>query len=121
MLCEICIGIYYPLKYKIKTHRGYPIINETNQQDAFLGLRDRYRAAILIKNRLGVSDRIVPLNFFGEIGYFLQFPKADSVTNWKDYCYLKDNQRNKHKNKEDLAVKDKTQSKSEKKELILKF
>ena len=79
--CEICIGIYYPLKYKIKTHRGYPIINETNQQNAFLGLRDRYRAAILIKNRLGVSDRIVPLNFFGEIGYFLQFPKADSVTN----------------------------------------
>lgn len=119
--CEICIGIYYPLKYKIKTHRGYPIINETNQQNAFLGLRDRYRAAILIKNRLGVSDRIVPLNFFGEIGYFLQFPKVDSVTNWKDYCYLKDNQRNKHKNKEDLTVKDETQNKSEKKELILKF
>lgn len=119
--CDICIGIYYPLKYKIKTHRGYPIIVENNQTGAFIGLRDRYRNAILIKNRLGKSDRLVPLNFFGELGYFVELPKADSVTNWKDYCYLKDNQRNEHKQKEDLAVKDETQSKSEKKELILKF
>lgn len=78
---EICIGIYYPLKYKIKNHRGYPIIVENNQQGAFIGLRDRYRSAILIKNRLGESDRLVALNFFGELGYFIELPKADTVTN----------------------------------------
>ena len=118
---EICIGIYYPLKYKIKNHRGYPIIVENNQQGSFIGLRDRYRSAILIKNRLGVSDRLVPLNFFGEIGYFIELPKADSVTNWKDYCYLKDNERNKHEQKRDETVKDEVQSKSESKGLYLKF
>lgn len=118
---EICIGIYYPLKYKIKNHRGYPIIVENSQQGAFIGLRDRYRSAILIKNRLGVSDRLVPLNFFGEIGYFLELPKADTVTNWKDYCYLKDNQRFKATQEEDLNIKDETQNKSEKKEIIFKF
>ena len=118
---EICIGIYYPLKYKIKNHRGYPIIVENNQQGSFIGLRDRYRSAILIKNRLGVSDRLVPLNFFGEIGYFIELPKADSVTNWKDYCYLKDNERNKHEQKRDETVKDEIQSKSESKGLYLKF
>ena len=118
---EICIGIYYPLKYKIKNHRGYPIIVENNQQGSFIGLRDRYRSAILIKNRLGVSDRLVPLNFFGEIGYFIELPKADSVTNWKDYCYLKDNERNKHEQKRDETIKDEVQSKSESKELYLKF
>lgn len=79
--CDICIGIYYPLKYKIKNHRGYPIIVENNQQGAFIGLRDRYRSAILIKNRLGESDRLVALNFFGELGYFIELPKADTVTN----------------------------------------
>lgn len=118
---EICIGIYYPLKYKIKNHRGYPIIVENNQQGSFIGLRDRYRSAILIKNRLGVSDRLVPLNFFGEIGYFIELPKADSVTNWKDYCYLKDNERNKHEQKRDETIKDEVQSKSESKGLYLKF
>lgn len=118
---EICIGIYYPLKYKIKNHRGYPIIVENNQQGSFIGLRDRYRSAILIKNRLGVSDRLVPLNFFGEIGYFIELPKADSVTNWKDYCYLKDNERNKHKQERDETIKDEVQNKSESKGLYLKF
>lgn len=118
---EICIGIYYPLKYKIKNHRGYPIIVENNQQGSFIGLRDRYRSAILIKNRLGVSDRLVPLNFFGEIGYFIELPKADSVTNWKDYCYLKDNERNKYEQKRDKTIKDEVQSKSESKGLYLKF
>lgn len=118
---EICIGIYYPLKYKIKNHRGYPIIVENNQQGSFIGLRDRYRSAILIKNRLGVSDRLVPLNFFGEIGYFIELPKADSVTNWKEYYYLKDNERNKHKQERDETVKDEVQSKSESKGLYLKF
>lgn len=118
---EICIGIYYPLKYKIKNHRGYPIIVENNQQGAFIGLRDRYRSAILIKNRLGESDRLVPLNFFGELGYFIELPKADTVTNWKDYCYLKNNQRNKHMQNEDIAIKDEVQNKSESKGLYLKF
>ena len=120
-MCEICIGIYNPLKHKIKNHRGYPIIIEANQTGAFIGLRDRYRAAILIKNRLGESDRVIPLNFFGELGYFIEFPKADTITDWKQYCYLKDNKRHKNKQKEDLDVKDSDQSKSEKKELILKF
>ena len=78
--CEICIGIYNPLKHKIKNHRGYPIIIEANQTGVFIGLRDRYRAAILIKNRLGESDRVIPLNFFGELGYFIEFPKADTIT-----------------------------------------
>ena len=118
---EICIGIYYPLKYKIKNHRGYPIIVENNQQGAFIGLRDRYRSAILIKNRLGESDRLVALNFFGELGYFIELPKADTVTNWKDYCYLKDNQRNKHIQNEDTTIKDEVQNKSESKGLYLKF
>lgn len=119
--CDICIGIYYPLKYKIKNHRGYPIIVENNQQGAFIGLRDRYRSAILIKNRLGESDRLVALNFFGELGYFIELPKADTVTNWKDYCYLKNNQRNKHIQNEDITIKDEVQNKSESKGLYLKF
>lgn len=86
--CEICIGVYYPLKHKVKNHRGYPIIVEDSDPDAFKGLRDRYRSCVLIKNRLGISDRLIPVNFFGEIGYFTQLPKPDTVVDWTPYLSL---------------------------------
>ena len=24
--CEVCIGVYYPLKFRLKTHKNFPII-----------------------------------------------------------------------------------------------
>lgn len=96
--CEICIGIYNPLKFKIKVHRGIPIIIENAKADEFKGLRDRYRAACLIKNRLGASDRIVKLNFFGEIGLFKEMPETDENTNFAQFCDLVE--------KEDLISED---------------
>ena len=85
--CMVCLGVYYPLKHKLKTHRGYPIIND--QGSDFKGLRDRYRSLCLIKNRLGVSDRLIPVNFFGEIGYYKQLDKPDNITDWTQYLSLK--------------------------------
>lgn len=86
--CEVCIGIYNPLKFKVKTHRGIPIIVENARENEFKGLRDRYRAACLIKNRLGASDRIVKLNFFGEIGYFRELPETDDRTDFSQFVDL---------------------------------
>lgn len=85
--CELCIGVYYPLKHKLKTHRGYPIICDSSAD--FKGLRDRYRSLVIVKSRLGVSDRLIPVNFFGEIGYFKQFKdKPENITDWKPYLSL---------------------------------
>lgn len=87
--CQVCLGVYYPLKHKLKTHRGYPIINDTCSD--FKGLRDRYRAICLIKNRMGVSDRVIPVNFIGEIGYYRNLPKPEEISDWKPYLSLKTN------------------------------
>lgn len=84
--CEICIGVYHPLKHKLKTHRGYPIICDSSSD--FKGLRDRYRSLCLIKNRLGVSDRLIPVNFMGEIGYYRNLPKPEEISDWKPYLSL---------------------------------
>ena len=88
--CLVCIGIYHPLKYKIKTHKGYPIIieNENPAPEDFLGLRDRYRAAQLIKNRFGQSDKIIPVSFYGEIGYWRELPKANTIKDFMPYTSL---------------------------------
>lgn len=89
--CLVCIGIYHPLKYKIKTHKGYPIIieNDNPAPEDFLGLRDRYRAAQLIKNRFGESDKIIPVSFYGEIGYWRELPKANTIKDFRLYTSLK--------------------------------
>ena len=57
----------------------------------FKGLRDRYRSLCLIKNRQGVSDRLIPVNFLGEIGYYRNMPKPEEITDWTPYLSLKTN------------------------------
>lgn len=53
-------------------------------------LRDRFRSAIIIKNRFGTSDVVVPLNFFGEIGYFKELPSSKSITDLSPFLILED-------------------------------
>lgn len=85
--CEICVGVYYPLKFKLKTHKHYPIIVD-DPNGSWDGLRDRYRSLQLIKNRQGQSEKAIPVNFFGEIGYWNQFPKSDTITDYTKYLSL---------------------------------
>lgn len=86
--CEVCIGIYNPLRFKLKTHKKYPIIIEGAAEGQFGGLRDRYRAACLLKNRQGESDKLISLNFFGELGIFRELPKPDEITDYTQYLTL---------------------------------
>ena len=86
--CEVCIGIYNPLRFKLKTHKKYPIIIEGAGEGQFGGLRDRYRAACLLKNRQGEADKIIPLNFFGELGVFRELPKPDQITDYTQFLTL---------------------------------
>ena len=87
--CEVCIGVYYPLKFKLKSYQGYPvIIEDTGQQNPFLGLRVRIRVLCLLKNRQGISDRVIPVNFFGELGIFRQLPSSKQITDWRPYLNL---------------------------------
>ncbi len=85
--CDICIAIYNPLKHKIKNYRGYQIIAD-NPSAAFQGIRDRFRSAILIKNRYGINDKMVGLNFFGEIGLFKELPKGNDILDYSKYLTL---------------------------------
>ncbi len=83
---DVCIGIFNPIKLKIKTHRGYPIIVEGDS--SFNGLRDRYRGLCLIKNREGDPDKYISMNFFGEIGYWKQLPKSNEIIDYTKYLNL---------------------------------
>ena len=97
--CDVCIGIYNPLKHKIKTYRGFKIIIE-NATNAFIGLRDRYRSLVIIKNRYGQSDKIISTNFFGEISYIREIEcKGEDIIDYTPYLSLK-NQKEQEKVKD---------------------
>ena len=108
--CLVCIGIYHPLKYKIKNHKGYPIIVEIENPapEDFIGLRDTYRAAQLIKNRFGKSDKIIPVSFYGEIGYWKELPKAQTIKDFKMYVSLR---RLNQEKKDEISVENSTEIK----------
>lgn len=86
--CEVCIGVYYPLKHKQKTCHEFPIIAE-DSVGGFKGLRDRFRSLTLIKNRRGETDKYDDVNFFGEIGLFREFPDVDQISDFRQYTSLK--------------------------------
>lgn len=95
--CNVCIAMYYPLKYQLTTYRGYNVIGDN-------GLGSAIRSAILLKNRFGNAFKVFPLGFQGSTGKFIELPKPDKIDyslyqSWKDEK-LEDN------NKQDTAVKD---------------
>lgn len=100
-MSEICIGVYYPLKFKLRTHKEYPIIVEGEQN--FDGLRARYRSLQLIKNRQGESEKAVAMNFFGELGYWKELPKAKDIQDWTKYLSLN---KIKQEKEDEISTKD---------------
>lgn len=113
----VCIGVYCPLKFKLKTKYDYPIICE-DQGDGFVGLRDRIRFLQIVKNRTGESDRSIPVAFYGENGYFVPMPKANEIKDFSLYMHLDTVPST--ENKIQNEVEDNT-SKNDKKEIVYKF
>lgn len=72
---EYVIGIFNPKREKMANYRDYRING---------GLKDRFRAITVLKNRFGVSDLSVGTAFYGEIGYFKELPAGDRMSD-KDY------------------------------------
>lgn len=83
----MCIGVYCPLKFKLKTKYDYPIICE-DDGSGFIGLRDRMRFLQIVKNRTGESDRSIPVAFYGENGYFVPMKKASEIKDFSVYMNL---------------------------------
>lgn len=69
---EIVLAIYSPIKDKLKNYRGYVVIGEE-------GLGDVLKSVIVIKNRYGISDKVIPVAFMGSIGRFEELPKYEDI------------------------------------------
>lgn len=92
---EIVLAIYSPIKDKLVNYRGYKVLGEG-------GLGDVLKSIIVLKNRYGVADKVIPVAFMGSIGKFEELPKYEDITDISYYQNI-----NKELNNEkDLNIKD---------------
>lgn len=85
--CTVCIAVYYPIKYQLKTYRQYKIAD--NKETGEIGLGSAARGLILLKNRFGSANKVFCVGFQGSIGRFVELPKPDLIDyyqyqSWKD-------------------------------------
>lgn len=84
---DICIALFSPFRNQLKSYRSYRIYNDEDTGDK--GLEDVGRAAIILKNRYGISNKVVPMAFMGSVGKFEELPKPEDVDytkyqSWKE-------------------------------------
>ena len=79
---ELVLAIFDAHREKNKTCSGYDVSI----------LKDRFRAVLVLKNRFGLSNKSIGLNFFGEIGYWRELPKAEEVGDTTKYLHLHEDQ-----------------------------
>ena len=69
---DIVLALYSPIKDKLTSYRGYKILGEE-------GLFDRVKGCIVLKNRYGISDKVIVMGFYGEVGKFIELPAPDEI------------------------------------------
>ena len=76
---DVVLAIAYPITYGVDTYRGYLIAPKSG------GFGNRFRMIHCLKNRDGEPNVNVGICFFGEVGMWINLPKADEFTSAQDY------------------------------------
>ena len=71
---NVVLALFSPQRYEIPTFRDYNVTR----------LRNRFRSVSILKNRDGEADKILGMQFIGEIGSFTELPKGLEMTE-EDY------------------------------------
>lgn len=79
---DVVLSLFFPHREKMVTYRGFKIAK---------GFREAFRSIVVLKNRYGECDSIVPLNFFGSIGLFKELDEPsqyEMLTDYSPHIYL---------------------------------
>lgn len=111
---DVVLQLFFPFREKLSTYRDYKILGEH-------GMKQFFRSCIISKNRYGIANQVIGMAFYGSVGWWKELQQGKEITDFTQYCDESTNIPCKNKTKEDLNIKDETQNKSEKKEIIFKF
>jgi len=75
---DVVIQLFYPFREKLATYRGYRIIGDN-------ALGRYHRSIIISKQRYGVADQVININFFGSVGWWMELPPPEQITDYTLY------------------------------------
>ena len=75
---DIVLQLFWPFREKLTSYRGYRILGDQ-------GIGQGFRSIILSKNRYGIANQVISCAFYGSVGWWLELPKADDITDITKY------------------------------------
>jgi len=66
---NIVMSLFNPFTFEMPEYKNYDISR----------LRDRFRAVKILKNRDGEANKVLGMQFIGEVGNFTEMPKANDI------------------------------------------
>ena len=75
---DVVMQLFFPFREKLATYRGYRILGDN-------ALGQVHRSVILSKNRYGIANQVINLGFYGSVGWWIQLPAPDQITNYTLY------------------------------------
>ena len=75
---DVVMQLFFPFREKLATYRGYRILGDN-------ALGQVHRSVILSKNRYGIANQVINLGFYGSVGWWIQLPSPDKITDYTLY------------------------------------
>lgn len=75
---DVVMQLFFPFREKLATYRGYRILGDN-------ALGQIHRSIILSKNRYGIANQVINLGFYGSVGWWIQLPAPDQITDYTLY------------------------------------
>jgi hypothetical protein len=77
-LSDVVIQLFYPFREKLATYRGYRILGDN-------GLNRYHRSIIISKQRYGIADQVININFFGSVGWWRALPPPEEIVDYTQF------------------------------------
>lgn len=75
---DVVLQIFYPFREKLATYRGYKLLGDD-------GIGRYHRSIIISKQRYGIADQVINMNFFGSVGWWKELDPPDKITDYSKY------------------------------------
>lgn len=105
---DCVLQVYYPFREKLTTYRGYKLLGDD-------GIGRYHRSIIVSKQRYGIADQVININFFGSIGWWKELDPPEKIQDYNKYkhesgnipCKIKQQEKEDDSTTKDIVVEKK--------------
>ena len=75
---DIVLQLFFPFREKLASYRGYRILGDN-------GIGQTLRSCVVTKNRYGIANQVLCLGFYGSVGWWIELPPPDEISDYSKY------------------------------------